>query len=422
LGEGWWIASDGKWYPAESHPDAYLKRFSAPDDSAPELSVPAGTMPEQGMPEASVPAAVMAEPRIAEPDMAPPRTAEPDMAAANRPNGSVPEADMPPGPGWWKASDGNWYAPELHPGAAEPIEVPRPGRSAVTRSAGASAPGGVQAAATRMTDGAAASPGPGRAASPPAPNDLDFDPMLDFDTLFGIDDSPSSPAASASSSGASAFSLAASAPETRTPAASEGPRLSESGASASRPPDWLPKAVAAAQRPVGLRIDHGSFNAAGGSSDHRATADPVPGENTDRRPINPGSAAASSGPGSTTREDLPGPRSVPQPRRGHTRKDDDFDTLVEALSPTARPPSANQPRQRMRVSEVSRGSWTTTGGPASAVPHQSPQEADFFVLKPSHKKQKPVHTKPRPKLSGLVFLLVLLLVLAAVAATLIYLH
>jgi hypothetical protein len=390
LGEGWWIASDGKWYPAESHPDAYLKQFSAPDVSAPEPDVPAGNMPDTGM-------------------------AERDMRAGNMPDVSAPDADMPPGPGWWKASDGNWYPPELHPGAPERIEVSRPARSAVTRSAGASAPGGVQAAAPRMTDGAGGGPRPDHAPPPPAPNDLDFDPMLDFDTLFGgLDDSATSPAASASSS-------AASAPVTMAPPAAERPGLSGSRPSASRPPDWLPKAVAATPRPVGLRIDHGSFNAAGGSSDHRAIADPGAGENADRRPVNPGSSVASK-PGSTTHEDLPGPRSVSPHLRGHTRKDDDFDGLVESLSPTSRPQSASQPKQRMRVSEVSRGSWTTTGGPASAVPHQSPQEADFFVLKPSHKKQKAVHIKPRPKLSGLVFVLVLLLVLAAVAVTLIYLH
>jgi hypothetical protein len=44
---GWWLASDGNWYPPETHPDA-----------------------------------------------------------------------TPVGPGWWVASDGNWYPPETHPDAA----------------------------------------------------------------------------------------------------------------------------------------------------------------------------------------------------------------------------------------------------------------------------------------------------------------
>ncbi len=50
-GPGWWLASDGNWYPPETHPDG-----------------------------------------------------------------------APAGPGWWLASDGNWYPPETHPDAA-PSEV-----------------------------------------------------------------------------------------------------------------------------------------------------------------------------------------------------------------------------------------------------------------------------------------------------------
>ena len=28
-------------------------------------------------------------------------------------------SDVPPGPGWWKASDGNWYPPDQQPGVSE---------------------------------------------------------------------------------------------------------------------------------------------------------------------------------------------------------------------------------------------------------------------------------------------------------------
>lgn len=31
----------------------------------------------------------------------------------------------PPPPGWWQASDGNWYAPELHPGVQAPQPAPQ---------------------------------------------------------------------------------------------------------------------------------------------------------------------------------------------------------------------------------------------------------------------------------------------------------
>ncbi len=33
-------------------------------------------------------------------------------------------SDMSQGPGWWLASDGKWYPPELHPGAARPVGQP----------------------------------------------------------------------------------------------------------------------------------------------------------------------------------------------------------------------------------------------------------------------------------------------------------
>lgn len=36
-----------------------------------------------------------------------------------------PPSDTPPGEGWWKASDGNWYPPEQHPGTPAPIGRPR---------------------------------------------------------------------------------------------------------------------------------------------------------------------------------------------------------------------------------------------------------------------------------------------------------
>ena len=39
-------------------------------------------------------------------------------------------SDKPEGPGWWIASDGNWYPPELHPSVREgsrmqsPVDTP----------------------------------------------------------------------------------------------------------------------------------------------------------------------------------------------------------------------------------------------------------------------------------------------------------
>jgi hypothetical protein len=51
-GPGWWVASDGKWYPPEAHPSMQLAAVAAP---------------------------------------------------------------LAHGPGWWVASDGKWYPPEAHP-------------------------------------------------------------------------------------------------------------------------------------------------------------------------------------------------------------------------------------------------------------------------------------------------------------------
>jgi hypothetical protein len=64
---GWWIASDGKWYPPELHPDA-------------QQSDAAGRV---------------------------------ELHLVETEDGS----DYAPAAGWWIASDGKWYPPELHPDA-----------------------------------------------------------------------------------------------------------------------------------------------------------------------------------------------------------------------------------------------------------------------------------------------------------------
>jgi TM2 domain-containing membrane protein YozV len=67
-GDGWWQASDGKWYP-----------------------------PTQAPGETSAPAGVGA-------------TYDAGGAAAAAPTAQA--GAQPPGPGWWMASDGNWYPPQ----------------------------------------------------------------------------------------------------------------------------------------------------------------------------------------------------------------------------------------------------------------------------------------------------------------------
>jgi hypothetical protein len=113
-GEGWWQASDGRWYPPEQHPDA--QRAAAQEPT---------------------------------------------------PSGPPPEPDVPPAEGWWKASDGRWYPPEQHPDAAPaapppsepPSEPPAPstGRETIVV-------GGPPGAAP---SGAAPPPGPPPSGPPP---------------------------------------------------------------------------------------------------------------------------------------------------------------------------------------------------------------------------------------------------------------
>ena len=74
---GSWQASDGKWYPADQFP---------------------GTASEGGAPAA--------------PDPAPGGQPGPPPAPGAPPGGPGGQ----PGPGWWMASDGNWYPPDQAPG------------------------------------------------------------------------------------------------------------------------------------------------------------------------------------------------------------------------------------------------------------------------------------------------------------------
>ena len=54
-------------------------------------------------------------------------------------------SDKPEGPGWWIASDGNWYPPELHPSVREGSRMQSPVDTPV-QPAGQAAPMAAQAA------------------------------------------------------------------------------------------------------------------------------------------------------------------------------------------------------------------------------------------------------------------------------------
>jgi hypothetical protein len=74
-------------------------------------------------------------------------------------------SDTSQGPGWWLASDGKWYAPELHPGSALP--PPPPSSSAPPSDSQASSP--AEYAPTKPVQGASppGDPAPNHSAHPP---------------------------------------------------------------------------------------------------------------------------------------------------------------------------------------------------------------------------------------------------------------
>jgi hypothetical protein len=72
VGPGWWMASDGRWYRPEQHPDF----------------VPSPTLSDASL-----------------------------------------------GPGWWMASDGQWYRPEQHPDYVPPAVAPGVAPASTTEAA-----------------------------------------------------------------------------------------------------------------------------------------------------------------------------------------------------------------------------------------------------------------------------------------------
>ena len=95
LGEGWWQASNGRWYAPEIYPS------TTPRDGWWQ-----GTSGKWWAP--------MFHPTNA------PQGSVPTVSATTRTsNGSAPQqtlvSDRSMGGGWWQATDGKWYAPEVHP-------------------------------------------------------------------------------------------------------------------------------------------------------------------------------------------------------------------------------------------------------------------------------------------------------------------
>lgn len=342
LGEGWWIASDGKWYPANTHPDALAERH-APG-----------------------------------------------------------EAEIPPGQGWWQASDGNWYAPELHPDNIASITFCRkPPPALVTHLpglAGRDVPGGSRSGSGPT--GSAVSPAATGASAP-----------------IG---SPSWPISSNSSNAV----INAKPGEPR-------------GDSATRPDlgvrrQGVEKRNGAADRRVS------TADRRNGVADRRVSSSQTREASPNQTAVGPDRIAPRGYPAFEARSHGP-PIGQSLPRRQPVRANDSLPRLTQgnlpsaegfeewlrsfAMEPAPGITRFNAPPQRlMGVADVLRSARLTAGGPTSAAPRLSPREADFFVLRPSRKKPKAPRAGAPDKLSTILFAVVLLAVLIAVAVGVIYIH
>jgi hypothetical protein len=119
---GWWLASDGNWYPPElASPGPEPAPVVEP---APIMVAPPATPPVAQEPPVAPPVTQPAEPTpppgwwlASDGNWYPPELASPAPAESSAhvvPPVSQPAEPTPP-PGWWLASDGNWYPPELAP-------------------------------------------------------------------------------------------------------------------------------------------------------------------------------------------------------------------------------------------------------------------------------------------------------------------
>jgi hypothetical protein len=129
-GPGWWIASDGKWYPPESHPD---RAVVPPPEPEPEpVSPPKPASFPSASPDALTPAASEPTPDSAPEAPTPPPAPASRWLGRDRPTASAPAADLertpddpPP-----VSSIAPGSSPPLVPAARVPDEAPLPAPAA----------------------------------------------------------------------------------------------------------------------------------------------------------------------------------------------------------------------------------------------------------------------------------------------------
>ncbi len=104
------MASDGKWYPPELHPDATAEPTPSAERGGLHLVAPLEEEPpDDELTVAADDETADFDEHFGEHAMVPDHSLAADL---------VEDDDgEPPHPGWWIATDGHWYPPELHPDA-----------------------------------------------------------------------------------------------------------------------------------------------------------------------------------------------------------------------------------------------------------------------------------------------------------------
>ncbi len=382
MGEGWWIASDGKWYPGSTHPDARARGLASGD------------------------------------------------------------GDSTPTDGWWQASDGNWYAPELHPDNIAAITL--------SRRASPRAPAGI--------GGSQAGP-PGYARSHEGGSALDSVGPLLAGTGTALATNGTAPRMNGSRSATSLM------PGPASPAPPRGRRDIPSGeqdCGLTYAGDKGPSSLERRHGPVDRRAPLPDRRDRTGTSrdaperqrqpvttrgvqQTRGDLDlepalllgewvppapsPLPIRPQIRTPSRPQAPSYRKAP-AAPRGQHPDPRSngarhPSAPLPGRAPGQDGFEEWLRTCSldqpqRSTRPAPSSQ--RLMGVADVLNGARLPAGGPTSIVPRVSSREADFFVIKPARKKDRATRSPASSKLSGALFVLAIVVVLAAVGIAVVYIH
>ena len=140
-GEGWWLASDGKWYPPESNPQPVVPPPSPDQPPAGDPGEPAGNLEFGGwpaLPSDPEPMAPVADPTVASPPTYGPPAYGPPASGPPPAPGQLPPPNLPP-PGQYPPGSPGYAAP----GMAFPPGGPQAGWAPGTPAAPAGSTNGL---------------------------------------------------------------------------------------------------------------------------------------------------------------------------------------------------------------------------------------------------------------------------------------